>query len=48
MNLALVLVAALTTAWAAREARRGKAIPLYVILAVGLLGSLANLAGIFR
>ena len=48
MNLAFVLVAALATLGAAREARRGKPIPLYVILTLGLLGSLAKLTGIFR
>ena len=48
MNLALVLVDDLAAAWAAREARCGKPMPLYVILAIGFLGSLAKLVGIFR
>lgn len=47
MNLALVLVAALATAAAAREARRDKPIPLYAILAPGPLGSPAKPAGVF-
>lgn len=48
MNLAIVPVAALAMAWAVREARRSTPIPFYEILAVGLLGSLAQLAGVFR
>ena len=47
MNIAIVLLAALATAWAAQEAR-GKPISLHVILAVGLAGSLAKPTGIFR
>lgn len=48
MSLAIVLVAAVATAWAAREARRGRPLPLYAILGLGLLGGLAQLAGVFR
>jgi len=47
VNIVIVLLAALATAWAAQEAR-GKPISLHVILAVGLVGSLAKPTGIFR